>query len=105
MARTLLGTSIPDNVLSALKPNKLKVKVMNLWLEKVGIFEPDAPKWSKLGFIIFVSLLFDDFSDFFRGIFPSIRQMREDYDFSSSLLLPYYHGKRILSLLIKRINT
>ena len=105
MARTLLGTSIPDNVLSALKPNKLKVKVMNLWLEKVGIFEPDAPKWSKLGFIIFVSLLFDDFSDFFRGIFPSIRQMREDYDFSSSLLLPYYHGKRIFSLLIKRINT
>ena len=105
MARTLLGTSIPDNVLSALKPNKLKVKVMNLWLEKVGIFEPDAPKWSKLGFIIFVSLLFDDFSDFFRGIFPSTRQMREDYDFSSSLSLPYYHGKRILSLLIKRINT
>ena len=105
MARTLLGTSIPDNVLSALKPNKLKVKVMNLWLEKVGIFEPDAPKWSKLGFIIFVSLLFDDFSDFFRGIFPSTRQMREDYDFSSSLSLPYYHCKRILNLLIKRINT
>jgi hypothetical protein len=105
MARTLLGTSIPDNVLSALKPNKLKVKIMNLWLEKVGIFEPDAPKWSKPGFIIFVSLLFDDFSDFFRGIFPSTRQMKEDYDFSSSLLLPYYHGKRILNLLIKRINT
>ncbi len=105
MARTLLGTSIPDSVLSALKPNKLKVKIMNLWLEKVGIFEPDAPKWSKPGFIIFVSLLFDDFRDFFRGIFPSTRQMREDYDFSSPLLLPYYHGKRILNLLIKRINT
>ena len=105
MARTLLGTSIPANVLSALKPNKLKVKIMNLWLEKVGIFEPDAPKWSKPGFIIFVSLLFDDFSDFLRGIFPSTRQMKEDYDFSSSLLLPYYHGKRTLGLLIKRINT
>jgi hypothetical protein len=105
MARTLLGTRVPDDVLSALKPNKLKVKLMNLWLEKVGIFEPDAPKWSKLGYIIFVSLLYDDFSDFFSGIFPPTRQMKEDYDFSSSLLLPYYHGKRILNLLLKRANT
>ena len=105
MSRTLLGTGIPDNVLSTLKPNKLKVKIMNLWLEKVGIFEPDAPKWSKPGFIIFVSLLFDDFSDFFSAIFPSTRQMKKDYNFCSSMLLPYYHGKRILNLLIKRTNT
>ena len=105
MARTLLGTSIPDNVLSALKPNKLKVKIMNLWLEKVGIFEPDAPKWSKPGFIIFVSLLFDDFSDFFSAIFPSTRRIKKDYNFCNSLLLPYYHGRRILNLLIKRTNT
>ena len=105
MARTLLGTRVPDDVLSALKPNKLKVKLMNLWLEKVGIFEPDAPKWSKLGYLVFVSLLYDDFSDFCTGIFPPTRQMKEDYDFSSSLLLPYYHAKRIINLLFKRANT
>ncbi len=105
MARTLLGTNVPDDVLSALKPNRLKVKLMNLWLEKVGIFEPEAPKWSKLGYIIFVSLLYDNFSDFFSGIFPPTKKMKEDYDFSSSFLLPYYHGKRILNLLTKRANT
>ena len=105
MARALLGTRIPDGVLNALKPNVLKVKLMNVWLEKVGIFEPDAPKWSKLGYIIFVSLLYDDFSDFFSGIFPPTSQMKEDYDFANSLLLPYYHSKRILNLLLKRANT
>jgi hypothetical protein len=105
MARTLLGTKVPEDVLSALKPNNLKVKLINLWLEKVGIFEPDAPKWSKPGFIIFVSLLYDDIGDFLDGIFPSSKAMKEDYDFSSSLLLPYYHGKRILNLLTKRTNT
>jgi hypothetical protein len=105
MSKTLLGTSIPDDVLSALKPNKYKVKLMNLWLAKVGIFEPDKPKWSKFGFIIFVSLLYDDFSDFFNGIFPSIKQMKEDYGFSSSFLAPYYYGKRISNLLLKRTNT
>ncbi|MDB2676664.1 nucleotidyltransferase family protein [Amylibacter sp.] len=105
MARTLLGTKVPEDVLSALKPNNLKIKLINHWLEKVGIFEPDAPKWSKPGFIIFVSLLYDDIADLLDGIFPSSKQMKEDHDFSSSLLLPYYHGKRILNLLTKRTNT
>ena len=105
MAKTLLGTDVPDDVLIALKPNVLKVKLMNLWLEKVGIFEPEAPKWSKLGYIIFVSLLYDNLSDFFNGIFPPSRRMKEDYGFSSSFLLPYYHGKRIWNLLFKRANT
>jgi hypothetical protein len=80
MAKTLVGTSVPAN---ALKPNKLKVKLMNPWLEKVGIFEPDAPTWSNLGYIIFVGLLYDNFSDFFSGIFPPHRQMKDDYDFSN----------------------
>lgn len=105
MARTLIGTRIPDDVLIALKPNKLKVKLINIWLEKIGIFEPDTPKWSKLGYIIFVSLLYDDFGDFLSGVFPPTRQMKENYEFSNSLLLPYYHSKRILNLLIKRVNT
>lgn len=105
MAKTLLGTEIPETVLNALKPNKFKIKIMNSWLEKVGIFEPDAPKWSTLGYIIFVSLLYDDFNDFFSGIFPSSKQMKQDFEFSNSLLLPYYHGKRIMNLLFKRVKT
>ena len=105
MAKKLLGTDIPEKVLADLKPNQFKIKLMNNWLEKVGIFEPDAPKWSKLGYIIFVSLLYDDFKDFFSGIFPPSKQMKSDYEFSNSLLLPYYHGKRIFNLLVRRAKT
>lgn len=105
MAKTLLGTEIPDRVMESLRPNRLKVKIMNVWLERVGIFEPEAPKWGKLGYIFFVSLLFDRFSDFFDGVLPPKQQMKEQYGFSSSLLLPFYHSKRIVDLLIKRVNT
>lgn len=105
MARTLVGTKVPDDVLNALKPNKYKVKLMNAWIQKVGIFEPDEPKWGRLGYIVFVSLLYDDLSDFFRGIFPVNSEIKEHYNFSSPLLLPYYHCKRILNLLLKRSNT
>ena len=105
MAKKLLGTDIPEKVLADLKPNQFKIKLMNNWLEKVGIFEPDAPKWSKLGYIIFVSLLYDDFKDFFSGIFPPSKQMKSDNEFSNSLLLPYYHGKRIFNLLVRRAKT
>lgn len=86
-------------------PSKVKVRLMNIWLEKVDIFEPGVPKWSKLGYIIFFSLLYDDLSNFFNGIFPSTRKMKDNYDFSCSLLLPYYRARRILNLLIKTVNT
>jgi hypothetical protein len=105
MARTLVGTKVPEDVVNALKPNTFKVKLMNAWLEKVGIFEPDEPKWSRLGYIVFVSLLYDDFSDLFKSIFLSKSKLKKHYNFSNSLLLPYYHCKRILDLLAKRSNT
>lgn len=104
MAKTLLGTKIPEYVLDSLRPNKIKIKIMNLWLEKVGIFEPDAPKWGRVGYIIFVSLLYDTVSDFFAGIFPTSKYMKEYYGFSNSLLTPYYHCKRISNLIFKRVK-
>ncbi len=105
MAKTLLGTPVPDEVLIKIQPNMFKVKIMQGWLEKVGIFEPDAPKWSKLGYIIFVSMLYDTFGDFFAGVLPDSRNMKEQYAFSSNFLLPFYHAKRIAQLLLKRANT
>ncbi len=104
MAKSLLGTPIPDDVLNKIKPNALKITIMQAWLEKVGIFEPDATKWSKPGYIVFVSMLYDTFSDFYAGIFPSSEKMKEQYEFSSNALLPYYHVKRIAGLLLTRAN-
>lgn len=105
MAKSLLGTEVPDHVLKAIKPSSWKINLMVKWLSKVGIFEPDAPKWSKVGYMIFVSLLYDDFSDFMRGVFPSSEDMKAQYNFQSSLCLPYYHIKRLLNLVLKRANT
>jgi hypothetical protein len=105
MSKTLLGTPVPDDVLLQLKPSSLKIKFMQAWLEKVGIFEPDAHKWSKPGYIIFVSLLYDTWGDFFAGVFPNSVEMKASYGFSNDLLLPYYHIKRITGLLLKRANT
>lgn len=105
MAKTLLKTPVPQKVLEDLSPRRWKVRLMNRWLEKVGIFDPDGKKWGRLGYIVFVSLLYDDFSDFMKGIIPSPKQMKEQYEFNSSLALPYYYAKRILGLVFRRVRT
>lgn len=105
MAKSLLGTEVPDKVLTSIKPGNWKIKLMVKWLEKVGIFEPDSPKWNKLGYIIFVSLLYDSFTDFIQGVFPSSEDMKAQYHFKNSALLPYYHIKRLLNLILRRAKT
>ncbi|MBL1274659.1 MAG: nucleotidyltransferase family protein [Ectothiorhodospiraceae bacterium] len=105
MAKSLLGTPVPDEVLNELSPSLWKIKLMKGWLERVGIFEPDAPKWSRVGYMIFVSLLYDSVGDFMRGVVPSNENMKQQYEFSSNWLLPYYHLRRLSNLLFRRINT
>ncbi|MDC1540912.1 nucleotidyltransferase family protein [Candidatus Pelagibacter ubique] len=104
MARDLLGTKVPKDVLKSIQPNKLKTKIMLNWLIRVGIFEPDAHKWNKVGYIIFVSLLYDTWYDFLSGVFPSSANMKSQYGYSSGFLTPYYHVKRLLNLIFKRAN-
>ena len=102
MAHDLLGTDVPGDVLERIMPNVLKIKIMQIWLTRVGIFEPDAHKWTKVGYIVFVSLLYDTWSDFFSGVFPSSADMKSQYGYSNGLLTPYYHGKRLLNMMRKR---
>ena len=40
------------------------------WLNYVGLFDPDNKKWGKVGYMIFVALLYDDIKGLFKGIFP-----------------------------------
>ncbi len=105
MAQSLLGTTIPPHVLDTLKPPEWKVRLMVSWLQRVGIFEPDGKKWGKLGYIAFVSLLYDDSKEFVGGVIPNTATMKQHYHFQSSWLLPYFHTKRLSNLLLKRINT
>lgn len=105
MANSLVHTPIPSFVLESLKPPTWKVELMTSWIEKVGVFEPDQKKWGKLGYMVFVSLLYDEPSDFARGVIPDSQEMKDHYQFTSTWKLPYYHSKRLANLLLKRINT
>lgn len=102
MARNLLGTNIPDNTLMKIQPNKLKVKIMLKWLKKVGVFYPNSNKWNKIGYIFFVSLLYDTWKDFFSGVFPASTEMKSQFSYSNSLLTPYYHLKRLINIMFRR---
>ncbi len=104
MAHDLLGTKVPDYLLRNIQPYKYKIKLMQYWLMRVGIFEPDAHKWSKIGYIIFVSLLYDDLNDFLSGVFPPSAKMKIAYKYSNGLFTPYFHLKRLMNIIFKRSN-
>jgi hypothetical protein len=97
LAKELLETPIPRQVLGKLRPPSWKLKLMLAWLNKVGLFNPNEKKWSKLGYICFVSLLYDQPSDFFKGLFP------KPTDDSENPLI--WHCKRLKNLILRRVNT
>lgn len=103
LANNLLRSPIPDEVMHKISPNKYKVIFMTKWLQKVGLFDPDGKKWGTLGYILFVSFIYDDFSGFVKGIFPSPNEMREKYKGSSNtpLILLYIH--RLIDIIKNRV--
>ena len=101
----LLGTPIPEHVLDALRPPAWKERLIVRWLNRVGLFHPQEKKFSRVGYILFNALLYDDQRGLLRGIFPDRRWMRERYRFNNDLLLPYYHIRRLFDLAFRRVNT
>lgn len=99
-AKTLLNTKIPNNILKKLSPNLFKRTILLLWIKKVGLFEPDSKKWGKIGYIIFVSLLYDSISSFKKALFPKIKSS------DGAIIIWWkafpYHFKRIYDLLFRR---
>lgn len=102
MARELLDSPIPDGVLRQISPPTLKIRLMKAWLNRVGIFNPDTPKWTKIGYIIFVSLLFDGLNDFWRAIFPSSAAIQKANVGDRSGSLAMYYLKRLVRLATRR---
>ena len=101
----LFETPVPATVLDSLRPAAWKEKLIIWWLGRVGLFNPDQPKFGRLGYVIFTSLLYDDPGGLLRGIFPSPIWMMEKYSFSNKLLLPFYYLRRLLELTFHRVNT
>ena len=58
-----------------------KQHLMVKWVKHVGLFDPDPgdKKWDKLGYIIFLALLYDDIKRLFKGIFPSVTSINDYY--------------------------
>lgn len=79
----LFGTKVPQYVLDALKPKKLK-KLMGL-LAKAGLTHPHGRKFSKVQFLRFQTALYDSKKDMLRVIYPSKSWMRERYGAKSGM--------------------
>lgn len=103
--KMIFGTPIPDEVLRRIRPARWKEQAISRWLQRAGIFNPDEQKFSRPGYIAFTSLLYDDHSGLWRGVFPDRAWMRERYGFDNDLLLPYYHMRRVANLVARRVNT
>lgn len=102
MARSLLGTAVPERVLTEIAPPRWRRRLIACWLDRVGIFNPDDRKWSQTGYILFVALLYDRPHELWRSVFPSLATMKSRYDKVTLLNVPYFHVKRLASLVLKR---
>lgn len=103
LAHKLLRTPIPESVLSELTPGSLKSRVLIYWLQRVGLFYPDDKKWGRLGYIIFVALLYDNLSGLFKSILPPPVVMRNHYSNYSNRPLVWLYMIRVIDLIKNRV--
>jgi hypothetical protein len=103
--KNLLGTSVPDEVLSDLDHSPSKHRMMERWLLRVGLFGPLEKKWSKAGYIMFNLLLYDDLRGVVRAVFPDASWMKKHYGIKHNWVLPFWHVVRIIGLLFRRAKT
>ena len=104
LSHNLLSTQIPEKVLDDLKPSRLKTKILLFWLKKVGLFNPNGKKWSNIGYIVFVALLYDRISHLIKAVFPPLAEIREKNKNAKLIDLPFIYIKRLASLVFKRVG-
>lgn len=79
----LFGTQVPQYVLDTLKPRN-EGKLLRM-LGKAGLPHPKAPKFGKIGFLLFQTSLYDGILDVFRVLYPGKEWMNERYGCTSWL--------------------
>lgn len=103
--KELLRTPIPDDVLKQLSPAAWKRGLLHRWVKRVGLFNPDAQKWSKSGYVLFNLCLYDSFGGIWRAVFPDGQTMIKRYNIKRRWTLPWYYLVRGWDLAFKRANT
>jgi hypothetical protein len=102
LSQALVGAPVPDEVLDRLAPGRWRAKLITRLLYRAGLFEPEERKFSNPVFLMFNLLLYDDVRDAVRAVFPEASWMRERYGFTSGLMLPAYHARRLANLAFRR---
>jgi hypothetical protein len=103
LANRLLRTPVPESVLSELSPGSLKTRVLIFWLHRVGLFYPDGKKWGRLGYIIFVALLYDNLSGLLKSILPPPSVIRNHYVNYPNRPLVWLYIIRAIDLIKNRV--
>jgi hypothetical protein len=99
--RGLLDTPVPGWVLRALDPGPVRRTVLYRWLERVSVFDPRRPKFSRSGQLLFHLALSDDTRSVGRTLLPPEGEMRQRYQAApgtAGLLLAY--GRRFADVLL-----
>lgn len=94
----LFGTPVPQNILDELRPSKAKQNRIEKMLSKAGFLHPKARKFSRVDFLLFQTSLYDSISDMWHTLYPNAKWLKARYDFTNSLMIPYYIFLRGLDL-------
>lgn len=94
----LFGTPVPKEILQQLKPNIFKDLMISYYLKKAKLLHPVEKKFARLNFIVFQFLLYDEITDIFKVILPSISWLKAKYEFRNNMLIPIFVFTRILDL-------
>ena len=101
----LLGAAVPEAILQELRPPAWKENFLFAAIQRAGLFNPKERKFTRVEYILFNVLLYDDLPGLLRGVFPSPQWMKNRYNFSSDFLLPFFYVLRLINLIFRRLKT
>ena len=99
----LIGTPVPAEVLKELEPSPARKRQILRCIRQADLFYPNAgQKFTRLNYMLFYLLLYDDAGSLMRALFPDRASMKERYGASNAISLPYHHVRRLADLCLRR---
>ena len=98
LSKEILGTKIPSKVLDAIRPSRTKETRIMKMLLKANLMHPHDRKFSKLGFLLFQTSLYDTLGDFVAVLFPPSEELKAKFRYRHSVATPYYWCRYILDM-------
>jgi hypothetical protein len=99
IAKKLFKTPIPEACLQELKPNKIKNWYITTALKKAQLLHPTSRKFTRIQFVVFQFMLYDNLWDIYKVIIPYTKWLKEKYNFKIPVFIPWFMFIRILDLI------